>query len=174
MPPTPPEGYSAEQAEENIQSYRDEMSSYRAGVSTIQLFRRIGLARVIALEAGLVTQEEKDALKKMYRRYLHNDIDSSDDPRMIGSYVYELLNDHGDAFLILEADVWLQRQAGLIDQERVAQVLKRIRLAREWQANPGSAGEDTAQAESGAQASSDQQLTHGKGRRRAKVGKVPK
>lgn len=140
--PTPPEGYTHEQALANIESYKKEWSDRQATIQTIQMLREVGTARALALDKGLVTEEEKAQLARICARYAFTNPDTLDDTYQIGSVIYEMAIEFGDPIAIFEGNAWLRNRAGFISDEAVAEILKSLRREGQQPTDTGSSGAD--------------------------------
>lgn len=143
--PVPPEGYTHEQAIQNIASYKEEWDSHAGSAAMIGILREIGMARIVAIDKNVIPEAEKETLAKLCKRYAFVSPDTLDDAYQIGFTLYVMCSELGDAKSIFGSQLWLRKQGGFISQERVDEILKSLSGDSERQADTAGAREDKPQ-----------------------------
>lgn len=148
-PPNPPEGYSVQQALDNIKSFREKMDAYNNEVSARRVWRTIGSARILARDLPQY-EEERAAIRTLCLKYSYDDPDATDDPVTIGLRLAEIVSERApDPTVLPEAYLWLQEKAGGIDHAVVEEILKRVRSESQRTTDSGSSPVSNGGAEQG-------------------------
>lgn len=169
--PALPDSYNdLEMAERLVESFRQEMDNWRWMVILRQVSRKIGLARILAVDNGLVPDAEREDIARLSKRYMLLNPDTLSGADETGLALFNMVNELvGDSKGIVAADLWLQRQAGLIDQAKVDEVLKSLQSESERSADPDPVGEGGAQEQTEGEAERVVVIPVRVGRRGSKV-----